>query len=159
MPIGRRYLETNKIKSWRNHATHEGPSPQRFCGLPTILGHNKMGMLPVLKIPSEVGGFSIMAVIRSCQNQGIAGGKMPDFNRIDPMPSRTFAGLQQEVNAGQRSSRAIIRYIAKGLDIVTTFGVWFHTEVIDDPNWRHHRLKKLHMAPMLPLTYPLYPET
>ena len=96
-----------------------------------------MGLLTGAEIQSEVLGLAVMAVDRYRKHQRIAAGKMPDLGRIDPMPGRNLAGLQEKMNAGHRPSPTPLGNIAMGLYIMTTLGMRPHVEMVNEPIRRH----------------------
>ncbi len=65
--------------------------------------------------------------------QGRAAGMGPDLGRAAPVPGPALAGLQQEIDAGDRAPAAGGRALAEGLDIVAAFRMGLHAELLDQP--------------------------
>lgn len=94
-------------------------------------------MLTSAEIGTEMLGLAIMAIDRQRQNQRVPRGIVPDLGRIDPMPGRNFACLQEKMNTSDGSAAAVFGPVAEGLDIMPAFGMRLHVEMVNEPRRCH----------------------
>jgi len=63
---------------------------------------------------------------------------MPDFGRIDPMPMRAFAFLQQKIDRGGMRTFFLERRVAQGLAEMPALGMRLELQDSNDPIGRFH---------------------
>src|SRR5690606_23342209 len=97
-PILRRQFKALELKSRRDCAADQRPCAEALRRLPRAGRHDRLWRLPGPEIDSEPE-CPLAALPRDPQPQRCAGMKMPDFGRVDVMPVRAFAGLQQKIDS------------------------------------------------------------
>src|SRR6478735_12588719 len=94
-PARRRHLEALEFETRRDRATHQRPGAERGRALPPAGRHHELRPLPGGEIGADMMGRGVMAIGRYGDDQRRAGIMMPDLGRIDAMPLRGLAGIEQ----------------------------------------------------------------
>src|SRR5262245_7512962 len=93
----RRHLEAGKLEPWCHGAANERPGPEALRLLPGVRRNHRLWAFSRCEVDAEPR-VAAPGGIGNRQQQRRAGVPVPDLGRIDAMPARNLAGLEQEVD-------------------------------------------------------------
>src|SRR5215510_8478830 len=130
-PAPRGKLETLKFKTRGDRAADQRPVAEAFGGLPGIGGNNGLRPFAGGEIGPERNALDRRSLAsRDRERKRCACVVVPDLGRVDPMPVRTLAARQQEVDRGRGGAVTCDR-VAEGFAEMSAFRMRLEREQAD----------------------------
>jgi hypothetical protein len=132
LPNYRRKLKPFEAKTRGNGAAHQRPCAERLRCLPGVPWHDDLRALPVRQVRPEPYRLNRRTLQSDAKRQRRTSIEMPDLDRIDAMPVRSLACLQEKVDRGRVRSAIRAWFVSKHLAKVPALRMRLKTQEADD---------------------------